>query len=244
MAKKLINLINFQIIMFDLNHNIEILVGIDRDNTINQDIDSYFGSQDNWREKLEFVPGAIEGLRMLSENPKIALAVLSNQVGIARGVLTETRVQEINQYMNELLTKQGVNIDSWKYCPFSSLRGARRWKRKGVETINYNYVLEKKDLRSKLIKPEIGMISEVVYELGLITNNLSIYVMGDRHSDVRTGTNAGGSGILVNSPNIVRSSSSFNRTNKRVNAMIEDPKYSQRVHIVTSLIEAAQIILR
>jgi len=226
-----------------MTEQIKILVGVDRDNTINQDKESYFGSKDNWRQELEFVPGAVEGLRMLSNDPRIAIAVLTNQVGVAKGVLTEARVQEMHQYMNKLLKEQGVKIDSWHYCPFSLPRGANRWEKKRVETVNYNYVVEKGDLRSKLIKPDFGMLKEAAEELGLEWDVLSLYVIGDRAGDVQTGINAGGSGILVNNPDIIRGPSNFDKTGK-VEAMLEDPIYAGKVYIVNNLIEAAKIVLR
>jgi len=220
----------------------KILVGVDRDNTINQDRKAYFGCEDNWRDEFEFVPGAVEGLRKLSENPDIAIAVLTNQVGIAKGVLTEARVQEMHKYMDSLLREQGVQIDSWQYNSYTIPRGAQRWEEKGVTTVNYDYIVEESDPRRTLIKPDFGLLRKASEELGLDLDVLSLYVVGDRSDDVLTGINAGGVGILVNNPEIVRGSSSFDKTGK-VEDMLEDPEYAFRVYIVDNMVEAAQIIL-
>ena len=220
----------------------KILVGVDRDNTINHDEKAYFGCEDNWKDEFKFVPDSVEGLRKLSENSDIAIAVISNQVGIAKGVLTEERVQEMHQYMDDLLKEQGVYVNSWHYAPFTLPSGVKRWESKGVTTVNRDYIVEESDPRSRLIKPGYGMLEQAAERLGIELKDISLYVLGDRSSDVITGINAGGSGILVNNPAIIRGASSYDKTSK-IEAMIQDPEYSGRVHIVWNLVEAADIVL-
>jgi histidinol-phosphate phosphatase family protein len=216
------------------------IVGVDRDNTINHDEKAYFGSEDSWRNELRFCPGAVDGLRKLSENPNIAIAVLTAQVGIAKGVLTKERVEEVNATMDQLLKEQGVTVDSWQYCPFVDRNGAQRWEKKGI-TPNYNFVLGEKDGRLSLMKPQDGLLRRAAQELGIDYDSVQKYVVGDRSSDAMCGINSGGIGILINNPAVGRGSSSFDKTGK-IEAMVEDLMYKGRVHIVSDLVEAARIV--
>lgn len=219
-----------------------ILVGIDRDNTINYDEKGYFGSKDDWMEQFRFCPGAVKGLEMLSQYPNIANVVLTNQVGIAKGVLTCERVEEINKYINGLLSQSGVFIDSWQYNPFCLDDEAKSWEKRGVTTVNYTFVLDKSDPRTSWMKPGIGLLEKAAAELGLKLESQKIYVVGDRSSDVLTGVNAGGIGILVNNPEVERGTSIYDSI-KEIEEKSGQPQYNGRIYVVKNLVEAAEIIL-
>ncbi|MBT6519797.1 HAD-IIIA family hydrolase [Candidatus Woesearchaeota archaeon] len=220
----------------------KILAGVDRDNTINHDEKAYFGSEDNWKAELKFCSGAIEGLRKLSENPDIAIAVLTSQVGIAKGVLTIEQVEEVNETMDRLLREQGVNVDSWQYSPFVNRKGAKRWEERDITTLNYDFVLEEGDEKLNLLKPQDGLLRRAAKELNIEYDSVQKYVLGDRSSDALCGINSGGVGILVNNPSVGRGTSSFYKTDK-IETMVNDPEYDGRIYIVSDLIEAARIIL-
>ena len=220
----------------------EILIGIDRDNTINFDEEAYFGSKANWKEDLRFCPGALDGLRKLSEQPNIALAVLTSQVGIAKGVLTPERVEEVNHTMDQLLRQEGGNIDSWQYCPFVNRSGAERWEKRDIQGLNYDFVLEDGDARSNLKKPGDGLLRLAAQEFGIDYDSISKFVVGDRSSDALCGYNAGGVGILINNPGVGRGPSSFDKTGK-IESMLDKPENEGKLYIVSNLVEAAEIIL-
>ncbi len=86
-------------------------VFLDRDGTINIDKGYMYKIED-----VEFLPGAIEALRMLQEAGYL-LIIITNQSGIARGYYTEKDFEELNDYMKAELMTQGVKISGVYYCP-------------------------------------------------------------------------------------------------------------------------------
>jgi histidinol-phosphate phosphatase family protein len=67
-------------------------------------------------EEFEFLPGAREGLKKLSDNG-FQIYLVSNQPGIARGMMTEEDLAFIHQKMQEELKKDGIKIEKIYYCP-------------------------------------------------------------------------------------------------------------------------------
>lgn len=86
-------------------------VFLDRDGTINIDKGYLYKISD-----FEFLPGAVEGLRMLQDAGYL-LIIITNQSGIGRGYYTEEDFMRLNDYMKEELKKSGVNISGVYYCP-------------------------------------------------------------------------------------------------------------------------------
>jgi D-glycero-D-manno-heptose 1,7-bisphosphate phosphatase len=84
---------------------------LDRDGTINFD-PGYLRDVD----ALELLPGAVEGLQRLSQLG-YTLAIVTNQSGIARGLMTATTVAQINARLIELLAGRGVVIAAVATCP-------------------------------------------------------------------------------------------------------------------------------
>lgn len=87
---------------------------LDRDGTINVDVD-YLHECD----KLEFLPGAVEALKIL-RGKGFKLLVISNQSGVGRGYFPMEDVEKVNAYMNELLMKEGIGIDGFYCCPHTT----------------------------------------------------------------------------------------------------------------------------
>lgn len=67
-------------------------------------------------EEFTFLPGAIEALVQLTR-VGFELYVISNQAGIARGVMSESDLVAIHQKMEKELNKHGVTIAGIYYCP-------------------------------------------------------------------------------------------------------------------------------
>ncbi len=67
-------------------------------------------------EDFKWLPGAKEGLRLLSKEG-FKYIVISNQAGIARGMVSDQNVRSINQKMKEELLKESVEIIDTYYCP-------------------------------------------------------------------------------------------------------------------------------
>jgi len=69
----------------------------------------------NW-EEFEFLPGAIDALKLLSEK-KYEIFIISNQAGIGRGAMTEEDLKEIHEKFLEVCKKEGIKIKGIYYCP-------------------------------------------------------------------------------------------------------------------------------
>jgi D-glycero-D-manno-heptose 1,7-bisphosphate phosphatase len=87
-------------------------VFLDRDGTINED-PGYLGDP----EKVKLFPGTGKALSLLKNRLNFKLIVISNQSGIARGLISEKDVDAVNSRINDLLKPDNVVIDGFYYCP-------------------------------------------------------------------------------------------------------------------------------
>jgi histidinol-phosphate phosphatase family protein len=123
----------------------------------------------NWNE-FEFLPGAIEALELLTKNG-YQIYLISNQAGIARGVMTEHDLKNIHDNLQRELHKHGANIDGMYYCPHG-------WN-------------DNCDCR----KPKPGMLFQAAGEHHLdLTKTVFI---GDDERDLEAGNAAGCKTILI-----------------------------------------------
>ena len=86
-------------------------VFLDRDGTINEDV----GYLTDLAE-MHIYPFAPDAIRLL-RRAGFAIVVVTNQGGIARGVIAESLVQRTHEVMAERLTRGGAPVDAWYYCP-------------------------------------------------------------------------------------------------------------------------------
>lgn len=129
---------------------------IDRDGTINDNGDGYTHKT----EDLKFLPGVIEGLKRLSKSDyKIIIA--TNQSGIGRGYFSEAQMHELHDWMIYTLQAEGIRVDAVYYCPHHPEAGC------------------------ECRKPEIGMLTKAVEDLGVSLNDS--WMIGDGDKDVITG---------------------------------------------------------
>jgi len=91
---------------------------LDRDGTIIEDVD-----YPRCLEDVRLIPGSAEALRDLQQ-AGFLLIVLTNQSGIARGLLDENRLAELHAHLQELLSKVGSHIDAFYHCPHHPSEGA------------------------------------------------------------------------------------------------------------------------
>jgi D-glycero-D-manno-heptose 1,7-bisphosphate phosphatase len=85
---------------------------LDRDGVINRNRAEHIKS---WAE-FEFLPGALEALRMLADLG-IPVAILTNQSVIGRGLASEEAVAEINARMMAAIRAAGGRVDGVWVCP-------------------------------------------------------------------------------------------------------------------------------
>jgi len=66
--------------------------------------------------QVQLLPGAVELLRAFAE-AGWALVVVTNQSGIAQGIVTQANYDAVKARMDELLAAEGVRLDLVKHCP-------------------------------------------------------------------------------------------------------------------------------
>jgi D-glycero-D-manno-heptose 1,7-bisphosphate phosphatase len=85
---------------------------LDRDGVLNLDL-AYVHRPD----QLLLVDGAAGAVRRLND-AGWAVAVVTNQSGVARGLYDEAAVGRFHAAMDVALAAFGAHVDAWYYCPF------------------------------------------------------------------------------------------------------------------------------
>ena len=210
-----------------------ILVGIDRDGTINLDYGGFFGKDSDWKTKLKLHEGVAEGIKLLNQNKDIKIVIATNKSGIARRIFTIKRVEEINKTINNLLLSKGAIIHNWQYCPYIDNDYLTT---RGLVKIKNKFILENNDPKIELRKPKIGMLKRASEEMGYKLNDFSkIYFIGDKIEDLQMGLNASGKGILVYQK--------LNESNEKAKKWLEDNKNKDLI-IVDTFLDAAKFIIK
>jgi D-glycero-D-manno-heptose 1,7-bisphosphate phosphatase len=145
---------------------------LDRDGTINQEVD-YLSSPD----QLRLIPGSADAIRE-ANTLGLKVIIITNQSGIARGVLTEEQLSEIHHVLIHTLQEQNARIDAIYYCPHHP---------------DFGGPLYQKDCDCR--KPNTGMITQAVKDFTIDTK--ASFVIGDRMIDVQLGNTIGATSILV-----------------------------------------------
>ena len=128
-------------------------------------------------KQVKFIRGAFAALRKLRKLG-FKLVIVSNQSGVARGILTEAQVRKVNQYILSELEKRGLRMDGLYYCPHHPKRGNGSFTRK-----------------CSCRKPSDGMIQKARKRLNVDTHKS--YVMGDKLTDIEMGRKVKSKTILV-----------------------------------------------
>ncbi len=147
-------------------------VFLDRDGTINREVD-YLSNPDDF----EFLPGAIQALKDLKA-AGFALVVVTNQSGIARGILSEATLALIHERMTSELHEAGVELDWIGYCPHHPTVGGPSYQA---------------DCSCR--KPRPGMLLSAAGHLGIDLD--ASFCVGDSLRDVEAAEHVSVKGILV-----------------------------------------------
>lgn len=162
-------------------------VFLDRDGTINED-PGYLGEPSN----VKLFPGTAKALADLKLKLNCKLIVISNQSGIARGLITKQMVESVNDRINELLLEEHTSIDAFYYCPYHP---------------DYN-----SDEECECRKPSPKLVFDAVKEHQIdITKS---YFVGDTAADIICGFNAGLKTVLVETGYGTESISILQKQNK------------------------------
>jgi D-glycero-D-manno-heptose 1,7-bisphosphate phosphatase len=119
---------------------------------------------------VTLLAGAAEGLRRLGTHG-IPIAVLTNQSGVARGLISPEALIAVNQRLEELLREAGVRISGIFSCPHGPDEGC------------------------PCRKPEPGLAIEAARSIGV--DCARGIVVGDRRSDLELARRIGAPAVLV-----------------------------------------------
>jgi D-glycero-D-manno-heptose 1,7-bisphosphate phosphatase len=144
-------------------------VFLDRDGTLNED-PGYLGNP----SKLVLFPGTGKALNLLKKSG-FKLIVISNQSGIARGLITMEMVDIINSRLNELLSSDGTSIDAFYFCP------------------SHPDFSPPEECTCRKPSPEMVLQAAKDHHIDLSKS----FFVGDAISDMECGSNAGCRTILV-----------------------------------------------
>jgi D-glycero-D-manno-heptose 1,7-bisphosphate phosphatase len=147
-------------------------VFLDRDGTLIEDV-GYVDRLD----RMRLYPWSVEAVRLL-RRAGYAAVVVTNQAGVARGMINEQVVVEVRDHLQEHLARAGERLDGHYYCPHLPDAPVAAYRR-----------------RCRCHKPEPGMIRQAAAELTLDLSRS--VVVGDRWTDIRLARAAGTAAILV-----------------------------------------------
>jgi heptosyltransferase-2 len=141
------------------------VIFLDRDGTITEEKDFIYKI-----EEIKFIPGSKEALKIL-QGLGYKLVIVSNQSGIARGIMTVEQVEKVNDFILKELERDGVKIEGIYYCPHHP------------------------DENCNCRKPKTGLIKRALQDHHLKLKNS--WTIGDKLSDVLLGKNIKGKSISV-----------------------------------------------
>ena len=143
-----------------------ITIGLDRDGTINQDMGT------SVTHPSQFIPilGSLEAVALMRRKG-YNIVILTNQAGISRGEMTPEDVDQVHQYMLDLLGKAGCS---------------------SIDGIYYSTTNLKQDIYAK---PNHGMFKRAEKELRVKFKG-GAYI-GDKISDLKVADKVGAIPVLV-----------------------------------------------
>ena len=145
---------------------------LDRDGTINIEKQYLYKIED-----FEFEAGVLDALKIFKEL-NYQVLVVTNQSGIARGYYDEISLKKLNDYMMEIIEKNGGKVEHCYYCPHHSEKGIGRYK-----------------VLCTCRKPLPGLLLNGIEDYNV--NISKSFMIGDKISDIGAGINAGIQPILV-----------------------------------------------
>jgi len=183
-------------------------VFLDRDNTVIED-PGYISDP----KVVKLLPGVELAIKSLSQCG-YKLVVVTNQSGIARGLLTEQTLEKIHAELRRQLSERGAHLDAIYYCPFHP-----------------EGTIEEYAKESDLRKPQPGMLQLGAKELDIDLSQS--WMVGDSARDIEAGQRAGCKTIRVRS-----------RADHHATPGLEDDEAVQADYTVRNLVDAARVILR
>lgn len=142
------------------------LIILDRDGVINHDSDDFIKTPAEW----EPIEGSLEAIAKLSY-AGYRIVVITNQSGIARGLLDVDTLSRIHSKMRRMVSQVGGKLEAILYCPHGPDDGC--------------------DCR----KPLDGAFNELAHRLRIDLKNVP--AIGDSLRDIQAAQSVGAKPILV-----------------------------------------------
>lgn len=143
-------------------------VFLDRDGTVDVGVPTY--ERVDSLDKVELLPNTVAALQQLAKLDYLVFFV-TNQAGLAEGLINRDEFNEINNKVIELIAPSGIAITKTYVCPHS----------------------EHDNCDCRKPQPKLLLDAAQEYDIDLANS----WMIGDRPSDVMTGVNAGTQTILV-----------------------------------------------
>jgi len=150
----------------------ERAVFLDRDGTIIEEV-GYLDRAD----RVSLFPWTIAAIQALNR-AGLAVVMVSNQSGLARGFFNEAVVDDVHRRMAGLLAAGGAHIDAYYYCPHHP-EGS----------------VSELAITCECRKPARGLVDRAAAEFGV--DPAQSFVVGDRWLDVGLARTVGAKGVLV-----------------------------------------------
>ena len=131
---------------------------LDRDGVINKKLEGRYVRN---LSEFEFLPGVLNAISQLSI-VFIRIIIVTNQQGIAKGIMSENDLNVLHAQMKESIKRSGGKIDKIYFCPCLASENC------------------------ECRKPNPGMIQQAVKDFPSIIIEKS-YLVGDSDSDIEAG---------------------------------------------------------
>jgi D-glycero-D-manno-heptose 1,7-bisphosphate phosphatase len=128
-------------------------------------------------ERMVFFPFSVDAVRLLNR-AGYAVVVITNQAGIARGIVNEEFVAEAHRAIADRMQAGGAHIDAFYYCPHHP-----------------DAVVERFRVVCDCRKPRAGLLRRAAEDLRIDLEQS--FVVGDRWHDLAAGQAVGVRGVLV-----------------------------------------------
>ena len=147
-------------------------VFVDRDGTLIREVGYLYCV-----EQVEVLPRVPEAIQLLRQQG-LKVAIITNQSGVARGLLREEVLEQIHHELKSQLARGGAFLDGIYYCPHHPTEGLELYR-----------------VSCECRKPNVGLAKLAEAELNL--NLGQSYVVGDQERDMELAARIGAKGILI-----------------------------------------------
>lgn len=141
-------------------------VFLDRDGTLNRELSGYVRSLD----ELEMLPGVAQALKPLAARG-LPLVLISNQAGVAKGLIAEKDLGAIEKAVREELGREGVTLTAAYYCRHTD------------------------EMNCECRKPKGGLIVQAAKDLNIDAERS--FMVGDNWRDMAAGRAAGARTVFL-----------------------------------------------